>query len=243
MIRGAINVDEIQVADKIKSAINKKKAFILPSQSYFFIDNERISTVVKASFPVDEVSIEKHFPSSISVTLQERLSFIIYDDGQHYSLIDESGNPLRNLRAVAVHETLTRGGEEEGTPTSTAHYPDIVALANQFGNYPTLYDISGRENQSRGVVDSDIAKAVLTISTYLKENTNFATHHFIIPPELKTLIVEHKDGIRVSFNPSDNLPAQLDTFKQAWLKELQVNTQYGTLINARYDGKVYVEDL
>ena len=243
LVRGVVNIDEQQVAEKVKDVLQKKKYFLLPGNSYFFIDDSRIQKVVTGNFPAESITIQKYFPSTISVELTERLSFIIHDDGDRYQLMDENGTPIRNLRKVAVHETLTRGGEEDGTPTSTAHYPDIVALKQQFGNYPTVYNISDPSQQGSGLTNASTAAAILQIAKFLKESTNFATHHFIIPNELKTILVEHKDGVRVSFNPQENLSEQLSTFKEAWQKELRVNTQYGILINARYPGRVYIEDL
>ncbi len=243
LVRNAVNIDEQQLSQKVKDVIQKKRYLVFPGNSYFFLNHDKISSAVTANFPVDSITIEKYFPSTISVTVTERLSFIIHDNGEQYTLIDKTGTPIRTLRSVAIHETLTRGGEEEGIPTSTAHYPDIVALKQQFGDYPTVIVDDNNTQEGSGLINKTMGSAILEVATYLKENTNFATHHFIIPKELKTLLVEHKDGVRVSFNPHENLSEQLSTFKEAWQKELRINTSYGILINARYPGRVYIEDL
>lgn len=237
-ITGTSNIDRAALTETVETALSRARFRVIPRNNFFILDRARLETVLKTKFPIETVVITKNFPSTVSFRIAERLAFVILDNGEQYTLVDEDGVPQKTLRPVAVHERMERGvGDGTRTVTSSIHYPDVLALYARYGTYPVLYD---ERNEK---LDPALARSVIHIYSYLGQHTDFATHHFIYPKtEYQTLLVAHRDGITVAFNPTEKLDEQLETFRNAWQRELRKEKGKEVRVNARYSGRVYIEE-
>lgn len=234
-VTGTHNISQAALQETVVTALARKRWRVFPHNNFFLLDVKRLTMVLKTKYPIETVSTQVHFPNTLSLTVTERLAFVIYDDGEQYTLVDEEGIPQRTLRAVLVHERREQRVGEGGTATSTVHYPDTDALYARFGTYPVLYT-KRKEN-----INPTAIKSAIAAYTFLAANTDFATHHFIYPQTNQTLEVVHRDGMTVSFNPFEKLDEQLETFRQAWQRELRKERTKEVYVNARYPGRVYLE--
>lgn len=239
---GTSNINPATLQESAATALGRMRWRIIPHNNFFLFDRARLETVLKTKFPIESIAITRTFPDTIHLTVAERLAFVILDNGEQYTLVDEEGLPQKTLRPVAIHErairtTQRRVGEEVQTVTSSMHYPDIAALHAQYGMYPVLY------YERKEKPDPAFIQSALTTFSFLKQHTDFATHHFIYPrDEFQTLLVVHTSGITVSFNPAEKLSEQLETFRQAWQRELRKERNKDIRVNARYPGRVYIEE-
>ncbi|MEK7102331.1 MAG: FtsQ-type POTRA domain-containing protein [Patescibacteria group bacterium] len=229
-ITGTSNIDRVALTETVETALSRARFRIIPQNNFFLLDRVRLETVLKTKFPIDTVVITKNFPNSIHLGIAERLAFVILDNGEQYTLVDEEGIPQKTLRPVAIHERIERA-------STTLHYPDVPALYARYGTYPVLYD---KRNEK---LDPALAQSVMRVYSYLGQHTDFATHHFVYPQnEYQTLLVVHRDGVTVAFNPVEKLDEQLETFRNAWQRELRKEKGKDVRINARYPGRVYIEE-
>lgn len=237
IVAGTQNITEAALQETVTTALSRKRWRAIPHNNFFVLDKQRLATIMKTKYPIETVTVKTQFPNTLRLTITERLAFVIYDDGEQYTLVDEEGIPQKTLRTVAVHERKdrVRVGEGGKTATSTVHYPDVAALNARFGTYPVLY------SQRKEKIDPIVIKGAIIITTYFSQHTDFATHHFIYPNEYQTLQVVHRDGITVSFNPFEKLTEQLETFRQAWQREIRKERTKEVYVNARYPGRVYLE--
>lgn len=235
-VTGTHNISQAALQETVATALARKRWRVFPHNNFFLLDVKRLTTVLKTKYPIEAVSTQAHFPNTLSLTVTERLAFVIYDDGEQYTLVDEEGIPQRTLRAVLVHERREqRVGEGGNVVTSTVHYPDTDALYARFGTYPVLY------TKRKEKIDSAVIKSTIAAYTFLTANTDFATHHFVYPQASQTLEVVHRDGLAVALNPFEKLHEQLETFRQAWQRELRKERMKEVYVNARYPGRVYLE--
>lgn len=235
-VTGTHNISQTALQETVTTALARKRWRVFPHNNFFLLDQKRLTTVLKTKYPIETVTIQTHFPDAITIAATERLAFVIYDDGEQYTLVDEEGIPQKTLRAVLIHERREqRVGEGNNVTTSTVHYPDTEALHARFGTYPVLYT-KRKEN-----IDPVVIKSTLATYKFLNANTDFATHHFIYPQTQQTLEVVHRDGMTVAFNPFEKLDEQLETFRQAWQRELRKERAKNVYVNARYPGRVYIE--
>lgn len=237
-ITGTSNIDRAALTETVETALSHARFRVIPRNNFFLLDRARLETVLKTKFPIETVVITKNFPNTIRLGIAERLAFVILDDGEQYTLVDEDGTPQKTLRPVAVHERKERRvGDDTRTVTSSIHYPDVPALYARYGTYPVLYD---ERNEK---LDSTLVRSIIHVYSYLNQHTDFATHHFIYPQnEYQTLLVVHRDGVTVAFNPAEKLDEQLETFRNAWQRELRKEKGKEVRINARYPGRVYIEE-
>ncbi len=229
-ITGTSNIDRTALTETVETALSRTRFRFIPQNNFFLLDRARLETVLKTKFPIETVVITKGFPNTIRLGIAERLAFVILDDGKQYTLVDEEGIPQKTLRPVAIHERIERA-------STTMHYPDVPALYARYGTYPVLYD---ERNEK---LDPALAQSVILIYSYLGQHTDFATHHFVYPQnEYQTLLVVHRDGMTVAFNPAEKLDEQLETFRNAWQRELRKERTKDIRVNARYPGRVYIEE-
>lgn len=229
-IAGTSNIDRAALTEAVETALSRVRFRVIPHNNFFLLDRTRLETVLKTKFPIESVVITKNFPNTIRLGIAERLAFVILDDGEQYTLVDEDGIPQKTLRPVAVHERIQRA-------STTVHYPDVPALYARYGTYPVLY------NERNEKLDSALAQSVIRVFSYLSQHTDFATHHFIYPnAEYQTLLVVHRDGMTVAFNPAEKLDEQLETFRNTWQRELRKERAKDIRVNARYPGRVYIEE-
>lgn len=234
-VTGTQNISKAALQETIATALTRKRWRVFPHNNFFLLDKNRLITVLKTKYPIKTATVDTHFPDTLSLTITERLAFVIYDDGEQYTLVDEEGIPQKTLRAVLVHERREQRVGEGRTATSTVHYPDTDALYARFGTYPVLYT-KRKEN-----IDPTVIKSAIATYTFFAANTDFATHHFVYPQAHQTLEVVHRDGMTVAFNPFERLTEQLETFRQAWQRELRKERTKEVYVNARYSGRVYLE--
>lgn len=234
-VTGTSNISPAALQETVTTALTRKRWRFLPYNNFFLLDKKRITTVLKTKYPIETVTITMHFPNTVALTVTERLAFVIYDDGEQYTLVDEEGIPQKTLRAVLVHERREQRVGESGTVTSTVHYPDTDALNARFGTYPVLY------TKRKEKIDPVVIKNTITAYKFLHNNTDFATHHFTYPQTYQTLEIVHREGMTVAFNPFEKLDEQLETFRQAWQRELRKERTKAVYVNARYPGRVYLE--
>lgn len=245
-VSGVSTIPPQEIQQAVRTALERKQLWFIPQNNFFLLKRDRLKTVLLTRFPLEQVIITTSFPNTVHLEATERLAFVIYDDGAKYLLIDEGGIPQKTLRPVAIHETQTGTktvgvGEEARTVSSTLHYPDVAALHAVYGAYPVVYNQQTARTNAY-VLDPVVVRGVIQIFLSLKQDTDFATHHFIYPPEHQTLLVVSGNGPTASFNPFENLEKQLETFKHAWQRELRKEKRHKILINARYPGRVYVEE-
>ena len=239
IVSGTVNIDAGTVEEALSIAISSKILWIFPQNNFFLINKEHLQKITSTRFPVESTVITKAFPHKLYIEITERLAFVIYDNGQQYTLIDEFSVPQKTLRDIAIHEQkiIEHQNWGEKTVTSTIHYPDVKALQVQYGAYPIVYD-----KKQDGQLPTEVVQGIIQIYSFLKDNIDFTTHHFIHPNEYETLLVEDANGLTIVFNPYENLDKQLETLKHAWQRELRKEKGSRARINARYPGRVYVEE-
>ncbi|OGL88401.1 hypothetical protein A3H75_01835 [Candidatus Uhrbacteria bacterium RIFCSPLOWO2_02_FULL_51_9] len=245
-VSGLSTLGPQEIQQAVRTALERKQLWFIPQNNFFLLNRERLEKVLLTRFPLERVTITTSFPSTVHLEATERLAFVIYDDGAKYVLIDEGGIPQKTLRPVAIHETQTGAktmwvGDSARVVSSTWHYPDRAALHAVYGAYPVVYN-QQTARTSAYLLDPIVVRGVLQIYLSLKQDTDFATHHFVYPSDYQTLLVINENGPTVSFNPFENLEKQLETFKHAWQRELRKEKHRKILINARYPGRVYVEE-
>jgi len=245
-VSGVSTIQPHDIQQTVRTALERKQLWFIPQNNFFLLKRDRLTTVLLTRFPLEQVIITTSFPNTVHLEVTERLAYAIYDDGAKYVLIDEGGIPQKTLRPVAIHEKQTGTGtigvgEEAHVVSTTWHYPDVTALHAVYGTYPVVHNQQTARTSSY-LLDPVVVRGVLQIYVSLKQNTDFATHHFVYPPDYQTLLAVSENGPTVSFNPFENLEKQLETFKHAWQRELRKEKRRKIQINARFPGRVYVEE-
>lgn len=240
--------------DEIKAVVNEylePKRF-WPKNNFFLVNKENLSTILQEKFSLHAATIQKNFPHSINIVIEEKISSILYDNGLDYYLLDQSGVVLKHIRSVEegrdeeittttikLATTTTRSTISTSTsdfPTSTQkHVPDLTFLKKEYGDYPVIYDL--RElvvGPEQVLASKDFVKGVIEFYSAFR-HARLGVVHYGIVDEVNagvTLITDKNWKIR--FQPTHNIEEQIENISV-------IAKQYKPVeyIDVRFNERVY----
>ena len=185
LVSGINITNETDVQDLLKTEINKHKLGI-PLNNYFLIKKDNLANTLKNSFAFNNVYIEKVFPNTIVVSVEEKKPVLVYDDGNNYFLLDSSGTAIEILspvkagewttttKKIALFATTTMSTTSTATPTLSGltlveqsyHEPNYVKIKTLTKTYlPILYDERGISIKIRQekVLSEELIKNILAL--------------------------------------------------------------------------------
>lgn len=245
---GLNRIHEGDIRQTIEAALEGNSWLIFPRSNYFFVNIEEIQDILINKYPIASVTISKSFPKTLSVSVQEKISNIIYDNGKQYAYVDLNGNVLEIKRNVLEREWTAHFKEVTSTDEfgnelrkqeieSRKHTPDVVAITKELGNLPILYDARSIDlAQGASIIDPNTAKKTVEWYDALTEKTDIPISYFEIEDEIGNVVIYTKEGWVIK-GKLNNTNSQINELR-AVLKEKikRPNVQY---IDVRYSGRVY----
>ncbi len=214
-----------------------KYSRVIPWKNYFLINNDKIAKKIENDFPVLKIEVKKCFPNKIEITLIEKISTLIYDNGSNYYLLDSGGNVIKFLTNVSASEfriieiavsstkpTTTNFAANLASSTtstnkivtSSYHVPDYQKIQKQFGKYPLLYDkrnltITG--NQLNNVVPTIHVASILDWNKQLPEKGIAQPLYYVLENIGAGIEIETNKQWNIFFQPNIDLTTQLNRLR------------------------------
>jgi len=249
-VTGIERISQEEITQAAEGIIHYKKAFILPGQSYFLVHVQEIRDILKDRFPIASITVTKQFPRGISIDVTERISTIIYDNGEYYGFAGLDGTVVEVLRAVGEDEwkTQTRPAtstDEHGEPfldqeiVSRTHTPAIKVLTSEIGEYPIVFDTRGKSARiNESVLSSEAVQSIIEWYQTLKSRTTYYPKYFQIGDMDQGVIYTDQGWyIRVDF--SNTAVAQQFTVLKQVIDQNDLESGQFNYVDLRYDNKVY----
>ncbi len=247
-VSGNDKIEINEITEVINNTLEYKSFGFIPNSSFFAASIEDISEVLRGRFPIDKITIEKHFPHEIHISITEKISTVIYDNGSVYGFTGLDGSVVELIRAVENYEwkditekisTTTVDGVTTtiDTVVGREHTPDRKKIHEQVGEYPIVYD--KREHQTdKGVTVLKPEEAILIIGWYNElKNTDFGVELFIIENDTD-FYIDTKEGWTIKTRFMRNNPAeQMREIKLA-LQKVE-NRRSISYIDIRYQNRIY----
>lgn len=237
--------------------LNKKS--LLPLNDYFFINTDKISGDLYKKFAFETVEVTKIFPSQLNISIKERTSSIIYDNGKKYFLLDSGGTAIKYLRDVEPYEIAQKTASSSAdllapqsdlvsaglainassTPVSastTEHTPDYKKINKLFGNYPIVYDQRkfDVEVKQENILPAEHISAIIAWYKTLTEQGMGQPEFFILDNLNSGIVIGTTDPWDIIFQPKNNNDAQINT-----LKEILRTIKPQHYVDLRFGEKVY----
>ncbi len=174
-------------------ALLEKKIFkprrFLPVKNYFLLNSGTIKEALDTHFSLSFSEVKKIFPNKISISLREKNSSLIYDNGDQYFLLDESGTATRYLAEVEEDEFITQKIPLPATPFSTVSstFPYVDASSTMLlspTNTPILPPLSVTSSTTSTLATSSLATAFTIQRQHVPRYTKFRN-----TPDFNDLIV------------------------------------------------------
>lgn len=153
---GLQRIENQELKETVHGILDYRTLGIIPHNSYFLTDIDEVRDILKERFPISSIVVEKKFPNNLKLTIEEKISTLIYDNGEDYSYMDMEGNIVEKVMNVGDHEwnivkNITTSTNERGDIETheeiveKTHKPNIQMVIDELGNYPIVYDKRKKE--------------------------------------------------------------------------------------------------
>ncbi|TAN32966.1 hypothetical protein EPN28_03110 [Patescibacteria group bacterium] len=169
-IEGLEIIDSEEIHLLVRNEYLSKKSWLglLANDNYFSASAAKIERLIADKYPLNFLSVKKLFPRSISISLKEKISTVILDNGKDYLLLDADGGLLKSLGAAAVSNS-TPVATTSASTTISARAPDYSKFKILYPKFPLLlYEMEGQISaDGKNFLSSKIISSVLELSQRL----------------------------------------------------------------------------
>jgi len=245
---GQERIDTNKLQETVGGIINYYHFGVLPKKNYFLVDLNEVNIILKERYPIENITIEKIFPNELKITIGEKISQIIYDNGLKYYYLDTLGQIIEPLRRVGDEEwqrtkTVLNTTTTTGTPILVEeiykkHTPNTTQIKKEMGNYPIIYDKRDGVDINKISLDTQVVKDTINWFNQINKFANVKFNYLQINNiDKEGEIVTSKDWIvKIRFNDNvENNFAKLQYLLQN--EKLDINNL--KYIDLRYPDKIY----
>ena len=247
-ISGLQRVARAELTDTVHGVLDYRRFFVLPGSSYFMVDTDEVADVLMRKFPLVQVGIQKKFPQTLNISVEEKISTIIYDNGNAYHYLGEHGTVVETLSLVPEHEwqeaydtattTLADGTVRvEKKLRSRTHTPNVLGIIEQYGDYPIIYDKRDVLPEiSASALTEDDALAIIEWFRFLEKRAHVPFGYMSVTDTAGEGFIHtgHNWELRVRLT---DLQSQFDEL--LFILNEKVDQRNLSYIDLRYPGRVY----
>lgn len=247
---GLQRITEVEFNDAVDSTVNYKKFFIFPGKSYLFVNVNNIKDILQKRFALESIVVEKTFPQTLNIIVEEKLSTIIYDNGEKYSYLGLNGNVVELAQNVTADEwlekivitttTLADGTiHEESKVVDRKHSPAIDRVGRELGNYPVVYDLRGLDvDVNVNVLAEPVVQGVIEWFNFFEKQSDIPFGYIVMDGGTGEGVIKTREGWEALVRFED-VKRQFDEL----LFVLNTSAKRGSFsyIDLRYKGKVFLQ--
>lgn len=125
------NTNELN--DYLKTALNKKFLFIFPRDNYFLFSKNYLEKQLNEKYIIEDLIINKIFPKTLTVSLREKVTNLLYQTADKIYLIDLNGRILAEVgeRIIINEKGLIKIVDESNTTVAINQnilMPNLITL-------------------------------------------------------------------------------------------------------------------
>lgn len=218
---------------------------IWPHNSYFLSSSGEIAKLLNQKYSLNSVEVRKQFPNTLEVDLEEKISSVIYDNGEKYFLLDAQGSALKYLgetgsqmptTTITTATSTTSSSTLLAVNTVTSHKPDYLKIKSSFGNYPIIFDtryLPVAEKQNN-ILSQQIITGTIAWRDQLEKEGIGSVKYFITENPLAGLGAVTNKNITIYWQPTSDLNLQIINLKTVLRSE-----QPKEYVDLRFGERVY----
>lgn len=248
-IQGLQKIKEDDLRDTVEGILSYKKFYVFPQNNFFIVDIDDIHSILEEKYALRSLILKKSFPHTLNVTLQEKLSTIIYDNGEQYSLMDANGKISEILRIVDDNEwrvirknvtSTNEAGVEVTTEmvVSRFHTPNYGKISKEIGQFPLVYDTRKiKIGKGEQVLDEITVKQIIEWYEILKKGTNIPISYFYLDDQVGEVLIKTTEGWIIKAKLNDKIQGQFDTLQYILNQKVKrPDLQY---VDVRFPGRAF----
>jgi len=205
-------IPSFDIENLARERLTKNKFLILSESRLAVFDTKAFKNQVTERYVVDKIQVAKKIPSTLVITISEKIPAAVWFEADAYQEIDASGWVLASAN-----------GSIEGLPT----------IYNN--GWPRI------NNKKVADVDNIIAFAKSLNSEFSNRFSAIRIKQLTVDNEQDTIKLVPERGAIVYFSTIDNISSQIDRLDLLLLSELKGRFEKTLYIDLRFGDKVYYQ--
>lgn len=248
-IQGLQRIQENDIRDTVNGILSYKRFFLFPQNNYFLADIDDLHSILQQKYPLKSLTIQKSFPHTLKITVEEKLSTIIYDNGEQYSLVDATGKVSEILRIVddsewRVIKKLVTSTDATGTEVSTeqilsrSHTPNYKKILTEVGDYPLVYDTRNKHiSKGDQILNDTTVQSIIGWYEVLKHNSDIPFTYFYLEREVGDVTIKTSEGWTIKAKLDNKIDQQFQTLE--YILHQKVKRPEIQYIDVRFPGRAF----
>ena len=238
-------IEEKKLLASLEQHLDGKQYFFFSKKNYFATNLQTLRNGLYSDYSFETLFIQKKFPHTLNIVVNEKPPAFIYDNGLTYTLISQTGEKLEFFRNVeenewqAITKTVTstnENGEEETHQevVSRIHKPNVQTLLVGGKKLPVLYDTRSDAAKISIVFSQQVVQGIQKWSNFLENKAIPLTYIELLDGGEEGYIKTVQGwGIYVKFSDADlAFPIFLSILPE-------INRSATQYIDMRYLSRVY----
>lgn len=201
-----------------------------PKNNYFLVGQGTMKDDLSQAFVLNSIEVKKIFPKGLEITLEEKVSSIIYDNGEAYYLLDQNGTLLKQITlsdvkvatnttstssTILANITINNATSTTSTPSTTKHIPNVKKLSADYDGYPIVFDsrmLSVSEKQ-KGILSQEVIHGILGIYNALRRNKLAEVKYMTMDDPNAGVTIYNEKAWTLIMSPTADLSTQLENIR------------------------------
>ncbi len=251
-VSGATILNTNTLEGQIEQLVSEQKSRLCPANNFFCFPTERIIDFLKKEYPaLQQISVNKIFPTRVVIAIEEPLPAAIYSENGTSFILDNKGHILRPLLPIVLETTPTVVDELFASNTSsntlsidnntTDNRSLITKLIEQRKierlpfNIPVIINSTNFTTTTTETISQEKIEATVRLDFLLKQQGIVRPLGYVVDREVPFFLtlVSDKPWI-VRFDLRGNVETQVENLKIISTKEKP--TSY---VDLRYGERVF----
>lgn len=249
---------------EINQYINDKylTSKFLPKNNYFLVSASKITKDIVEKYATTKVEVAKIFPGVLSISIEEKITSIIYDNGDTYALLDNNGSVVLIIpngdtqisTGTPATSTAPTQLDNDLPPATTAsssisssttmteiddkHAPDWRKLSKSYISIPILYDarLQPVSDKQSGILTSSFINAIIDLQTQIRAAGVGEVRYFTTNNPVAGVAATTNKPWKILLQPSNSTADQIANLKTLLDSKNVHPTEY---IDLRYGERVF----
>ncbi len=239
-IHGLERINEKELKGTVLGIMSHRTAWLLPRNHYPLVDKQEIEDILKERYPIASIVIKKTFPKQLTINIEETLSTVIYDTGGRHAYVGADGRVVELLRPSEddvwfIGVTTTAGS----TTLERTYIPNTTRIHKAWGNYPVVYDHSGKEIElNEQVLSVSMVRSILDFHELMRQ-TNISILYDVLENGLGHAIVKTEEGWEIKLIFNEKIDEQVGKLLKILKDAVPPNHSGLHYIDIRYGDRVF----
>lgn len=228
-VDGSVTLSPSLIQEFSWNQLNEKRWDVVPQNHIWLLNLSLLQRDLKDSFTLADVSVERD-GRSIQITVKERITSLIWAQGDRLLFIDQEGMVVRELTEDEVNDTRALI-YAEGERTFAIQDEDIFVVFNEGGG-----DVSQNDRMLTAEAISALSVINENIEQYLIEVESISVEQ----PLSSWATIRIRGGLSIFVDLAGDAQQQLSNL-EVILQEYQGRLGELEYIDLRFDNRVYVK--